>query len=175
MRRRRLVVITVLLAAVVGIGGCKDAKHTGTGRVYNSEYGFSMVPPAGWTESDALPGVFMLHFGPQEGEFRVNLNVTVTKDDGTPVENYPAAMKPAYAKAVVDYEFVEDGFVEFDGRKWYRISSKFRTGQHTVQNLQFIAPSSNGKVYSITFTATAETFEKHRDTFDRSGITGRMD
>ncbi len=156
--------------------GCGSDRHKGAGRAHDSDKGFSIVPPSGWTKGEAMMGAFMVHYGPKEGDFAVNLNVVVQPHDGSAVQDFPRQIKPFLAKLMTDYEDAGDGFVQIDGRKCYHASSKFRMGVARLRNLQYFITSSNGKqVFTLTFTSPVDSFDRHRPVFEQCALTARTD
>lgn len=165
----------LLAGALILLAGCTAAKHKGEGRVYNRKNKFSIVPPPGWTSRGEFMGNFMFFTGPQEQGFAVNFNVNAQKDDGTPIESYPAVIKDVLRQVLVAHEVADEGFTEIDGAKCYYISGRFRGAQGMLQNLQYCIRGAKGRVYTITFTAPQEVFDDYRPVFEEVAISARMD
>ncbi len=163
------------LSALGGLAGCTAAKHKGKGRVHDEKHGFSIVPPAGWVSRGEFMGNFMTFTGPQEEGFAVNFNVNARVHDRSPIEQFPAQIKPAYRKMLTDLVVADERFVTIDKKKCYCISSKFTMGTSRLQNLQYFLVGDNNKLYVMTFTAPADAFAKYRPLFERTALTARTD
>ena len=171
-RREKLLLLAL---AVCLLTGCRSkARHTEPGRVYEAEYGFSIIPPEGWTRADNPPaGDFLTYGGPIEGAFRVNLTVNVNPHTGTPKEALPGIEQQS-ATFFSAYELKDKGLLTIDGRDALYLSSGFDMPIARLQNLQY-AIFTGQKVYTITFTASPATFERYRPVFEKSGLSARVD
>lgn len=166
----------LLLALVVCVlPGCRSkSKHTEPGRVYEAKYGFSIIPPEGWTRADNPPaGDFLTYGGPIEGAFRVNLTVNVNPHTGTPKEALPGIEQQS-ATFFSAYELKDKGPLTIDGRDALFVSSAFDVPIARLENLQY-AIFTGKKVYMITFTAPQSEFGKYRALFEKSGLSARVD
>jgi len=121
-------------------------------------------------------GNFMTYTGPQEGEFTVNFNVNVHEDKSkaTP-EQTLVEVKQLLARLMTNYRAVEEDFEIIDGKRCYCLCGTFEMGRFKLQNLQYGIPTGKGKVYTITFTAPQEVFDKYRPRFERAAVSAQMD
>lgn len=117
-------------------------------------------------------GNFMVAAGPAENGFAANMNVNVNADNATPEQALPV-VKTVLAKIMTDYQSAGEGFLTIDGKKSMFFSSKFRMGQLDLQNLQY-AIFDAGKVYTITFTTSRDTFSKCRPIFEKAALSAQV-
>ena len=72
-----------------------------------------------------------------------------------------------------DYKVVDEGLVTIDGKKGFYLSGTFTHGQLEFQTLLY-GIFSGPKYYTITFTASAETFDTHKAAFKKCAESARM-
>jgi hypothetical protein len=135
------------------------AAQQDSGRTRPQE-GFSFVPPAGWEASTEYPDpkVRLLYLGPTQRGFRANVNMMVEKDSGESFDDISQQAKEAYT-LMLSAKVAEEGRIQIDGKDALYMSSNYRMGPLSIKNAQFFVRGGNGKVFIVTFTATADAFD----------------
>jgi hypothetical protein len=170
-----LAAVAGLTAAIMTAVGCGSAEEDEEApRVRAPEHGFSIIPPAGWIESRKMKGSFLTFSGIREGGFTPNFSVTVTDAPGTP-ELAMKAVKVDSPLLLPDYKVVDEDFVTIDGKKGFYLSGTFTHGQLRFHTLLYGIFSGPRRYYTITFTASAATFDKHKAAFKKCAESVRME
>jgi hypothetical protein len=170
-----LVAVAGLTAAMMTAAGCGSAPEDDeeARRVRAPEHGFSIIPPAGWTKSPTMKGSFLTFSGFREGVFAPNFSVTVADLHGTP-ELAMEAVRVDTLQRRPDYKVVDKDLVTIDGKKGFYLSGTFTHGQLEIHTLLY-GFFSGPKYYTLTFTASAETFDTHKAAFRKCAESARMD
>ena len=142
-------------------------------RVYDKERRISLVLPSSWQEVDAEPP-YVLMFRAPAGEFTPNLNIVITGDDGTPLDQVSEQIKQSMPTYFTDWRVVKDGFSKLDGHKVYVICSKYSEGELTLRGLQYFLVS-NGTLYVVTLTSSSDQFGKLKPTFKKIADSVRVE
>jgi hypothetical protein len=150
-------------------------KHTGEGRVYSKENGFSIIPPKNWNKvANSNGGSFMAFVGPNNANF----NVRDGRDDGTPTEQIGASVKAVYPSQFKQWKLADEGFITIDGKKSYYISSQFvaPSGQQgPIQMIQYFIRGNNQKVYVLSFGVSITRFDELKKLFNETATTAQTD
>lgn len=161
---RRTIFAVAMAMAIATVATCcfppQLAAQQDPGRARNAHAGFSFLPPAGWEASTQYPDpkVRLLYLGPTQRGFRANVNLIVEKDSGESFEDISQQAKEAYT-LMLSAKVAEEGQIQIDGKDTLYMSSDYRMGQLSIKNAQFFIRGGNGKVYILTFTATADAFD----------------
>jgi hypothetical protein len=160
-RRASLAILAMTSAGLIAC--CSSpvlAAQKGSGRAPGAYAGFSFLPPAGWEVSTEYPDpkVRLLYLGPTQRGFRANVNLIVEQDGGESFEEISQQAKEAYT-LMLSAKVSEEGRIQIDGKDTLYMSSDYRMGPLQIRNAQFFVRGGNGKVYILTYTATADVFE----------------
>jgi hypothetical protein len=188
MRAQRIssVVFGIVCVICVADAGAQQRReppfsgHSGEGRVYNKEAGFSFVPPKGWEEGKASGDAFLVFQGPKADGFGTTLNIRFVKyDESAQLEVIVAAVKAALAKQFKEYQCIDESPVTIDGKKAYCICHQcLIQGKDQIVDtkmLQYLIVGNNNRLYILSFGAAATAFDPLRKTFEQSGLTSRTD
>lgn len=141
----------------------------GLGRTYHHPTdGYSFNPPAGWvlhpTEGQAgLSALFGAPVVDNSGQkpFVSNINVVVAQTSD-PLEGLVSQTKEAYPNSLDNYKVVIDSPTVANGLAAHFLGGTYDipgTGQ--MQNIQLMLVSAS-KLYTVTFTSTAKSFNENR-------------
>lgn len=174
----RLVLSLALAAAAVapalavqGGGLSNTPVKTAAARVTDRANGFSIVPPNGWTKGSNQGKTFMLYLDAPKNNFRANLNVNVSPDDGTPVSRLAGIIKPAFAKQFDKWKAMGEGTTTIAGQPSYFLSSRFSMQGYDIQNLQYYIRGKKNRFYVLTFTALASNYKSYEATFKQTAAS----
>jgi hypothetical protein len=87
------------------------------------------------------------------------MNLIVETDTG---ESFDDIAKQAKAEltTLLSAKIAEEGRIVIDGKETLYISSAYRIGPLSLRNAQFFVRGGNGKVYIVTYSAAADTFDR---------------
>jgi hypothetical protein len=161
-------------AMASSVGGAPGSDRT-TGRVSVADEGFSIVPPAGWTAAPKIAPAFLVYTMPAQVGFTANFNVVAQPDDGESLDALPAQMKAHMPKFLQSWKLVDEGFVEINGRRAYRVCSQHKMQGVHLKLLQYMLKGDNSKTYTISFTAPVDRFDLVKGIFEQSAGTILLD
>ncbi|HEY9843232.1 MAG: hypothetical protein ACAI44_26810 [Candidatus Sericytochromatia bacterium] len=139
-----------------------------------SAEGFSIVPPKGWTVSEAGEGTLMIWLDEVKDDFRANFNVNVTEGDSTTVEQLGPVVKEMFAKQFDKWQAMDEGFTEFAGEKGYFLSSRFSMQGYDIRNLQYYIYGKHNRFYVLTFTALNSNYGSYQESFKRAAASVKL-
>ena len=188
MRAQRIssIVFGMVLAICVHNAGANQRReppglgHSGEGRIYNKDAGFSIVPPKGWEEGKASNDAFLVFQGPKTEGFGTTLNVRFVRfDEPEQLEAVAAGVKAALAKQFKEYKCIDESPVTIDGKKAYSICHQCliqaKDQDVDTKMLQYLIIGNNKRLYILTFGSAANAFDPLRKTFELSALTSRTD
>jgi hypothetical protein len=161
MFKRTFVQQTLFLTLLVFLAGCtpEDPRHQGAGRVQLSPHPFSLVPPAGWPESDQ--GEATRGFaGPETDGLAASLVMRAA-----PGETTVAKMAEQFAAEPAG-EIRDQRVIQVDGKDALWVLGDSRVEGRPALSAQVFMPVA-GQVYMVSFMAGAEAFDRHRSELDR--------
>ena len=174
VRGKRYIAVGLLLASL-SISGCpRQTLHADTTevhpdrRVSSRKEGISIVPPAGYRDNGPSFWHVMNFLGPAEGDFTVNFNIWAHTDKGLDIEQAGPVLQQVAATHMPKYQLLEDGFRDLPHGKTYFACGLFRWAGRDVKCITYCLRGGNGRIYAITYSAPAETFDTHRPHFDAS-------
>ena len=109
MKRHRTLLVfgigIILIMLVIGLSGCIEEKKSSDLGYKNTEYGFALNPPEGWTveENAGFLDTVAMFLGPTEDNFNINMVITANtsamgvKDSATIVKGTTPTMTKAAA------------------------------------------------------------------------------
>ena len=151
-----------------------DSRHLAPGRSYVARYGFSILPPIGYEGRSPGGSALLLFLGPEDFGYFPNIAVSVKDDDGTPIEKLGETVKNELKKKRSSYTVVTEGLTLLDGKRAYAITAQYVQGAYSVQSLQYLV-RSNGRVYTLIFTAHARALGKHKGEFETAAKSAMID
>jgi hypothetical protein len=151
-----------------------NSRHLAPGRSYVARYGFSILPPAGYEGRSPGGNALLLFLGPEDFGYSPNIAVSVKDDDGTPIEKLGETVKNELKKKRSSYTVVTEGLTLLDGKRAYAITAQYVQGAYNVQSIQYLV-RSNGRVYTLTFTAHARALGKHKGEFETAAKSAMID
>lgn len=133
------------------------------------------MPPAGFASAGESIDHFLNFRGPEEGTLTVNFNISLQKDDGSPIEVAPRRVRQIMRLLLTNYVHLEEGQTVIDGKRCYYCSATFDWKGQRCRNLQYYLRGGNGMLYIVTFASLEATFARHRTDFERAALTARTD
>jgi len=165
-----------LLAAALAVAaaGCGRDGPPNAPRARHDETGFSIVPPREWTRQE-LDGAGIMGFtGPKVDGFAVHFSVAVQSAGGDDLEQFARNVNRAQARGLDDYRLVERGFATIGGRRWRRLSARFRLGDLPVRDLQYFTIAGD-RAFVLRFAVPARVFRRYRPLLEWCANTARVD
>ena len=169
------VLVGLALAAVVP-AGCQKGQPE-PGRYYSKSDGFSLVFPPGWARKENVMGTTVMAMRPEEAgeEFRENVNVVVERlASPMDVGEYLSLSLANLSRLLAEGAELEVADAELGGAPAKRIIYETTLGQVRVKGLLVLAVKGQ-RGYAMTCSATPETFETFRPTFDEIAGTFRFE
>lgn len=167
-------IIRLLVTLPFLILGCSDS---GTDPV-DSDVRPALDFPEDWTEGQATGIVLLLATSPIEGgvdPFRENVNVVVEGyAEGRDFDQYVAGSLLSLSTALSGYSTIESDGAELAGRSARRVVYTGRLDNVTLYNLIYIVDGGN-RAWTITCSATPESFDTWVDTFEGIVATFRLE
>jgi hypothetical protein len=164
MFKRAFLQWTLFLILLVLLAACapQDPRHQGAGRVQLSPHPFSLVPPAGWPESDQ--GEATRGFaGPESDGLAASLVMRAAPGETTVAKMAEQfAAEPAADPAG---DIREQRVIQVDGKDALWILGDSRVEGRPALSAQLFMPAA-GQVYMVSFMAGAEAFDRHRAELD---------
>ena len=143
-----------------------QAVHAGPGRLYDRANGFSLIPPADYTTKVPAVGGFLTLQGPRDYGFPVTVTIAVRIGEHKSMDQAAESLKAELRKNNRNYSLVNDGTTIIDGKKAYLLVSRFTQGATNLQSIQYCVRGDGGKLYLLTCTAHARSFNQHRQKFE---------
>lgn len=141
----------------------------GAEKVNSKEYGFSMEVPEGYTyQKDYGEMVPLLIYSPLEGEndkFRESINVTSEKFTGD-ADTYYQANVMGMNNVLKDFKPSENGRTTINGQPTHWLTYTFTYGELSLKVLAYCF-SFNGRGYVVTCSASPESFDSYKATFEK--------
>ena len=159
--------LSLLLVLVIAACAQEDPRHQGAGRVQLSPHPFSLVPPAGWPESDQAPDTRAFG-GPETGGLGASLVMRAAPGEASVAEM--AAQFQADPAAGVR----EQRVIQVDGQDALWILGESQVEGRPALSAQLFMPSA-GQVYMVSFMAGAEAFDGLRGELDQVVASIRRD
>jgi len=134
--------------------------------------------PEDWTEQQPGGIILLLATSPMEGgadPFRENVNVVVEQyAAGRDFDQYVAGSLLSLSTALSGYSTIESDGAELAGRSARRIVYTGRLDNITLYNLIYIVDGGD-RAWTITCSATPESFDRWVTTFDQIAETFRLE
>ena len=172
MGRRPKILIGVAAAAAVGISAAVLTWRLGVwghGRTYsNPSLNFSLTVPEGWTVRDTSGPVALVVTGPAADDgSRPNVNVVVEPSAAT-LDEFARQTLESLQHTYKDkgFKLIAEG-PQGDRRKAPHVYATFEesaTGRTVKQRQLYVI--GNGRAYTVTATATPETFAEYEPEFE---------
>ncbi|HLN89142.1 MAG TPA: DcrB-related protein [Candidatus Binatia bacterium] len=140
----------------------------------NTQYGFSITAPTGWTTSEGVSGTVVIFYGPTMTETGtdVNINIAVTSTTETLSEAI-SSMKTDYPTSFSDYSLVSESNRNIGGLSSYELVYTFTDSGNTYKQKQVVL-IENGQGFIITCTAIPSNYDSYLPTFEQSIQTFRL-
>ena len=179
MAGKRFVALAVLGFAFLSasLAGC-SGKSPEPGRYYKKQEGFSIRFPAEWEQKENVMGTAVMALSPAEGAgdtFRENVNVTV---EALPT---PMDLEKYFELSLLNLKKLLDGGqppevsdATLGGEKAKRVIYQTTMGQIGVKGMLYVAVKGN-RGYALTCSATPDSFDAFRPTFDEIVGTFRFE
>jgi hypothetical protein len=134
----------------------------------NIAYGFSITPPAGWTEyhDPAVVVAFM-------DLDKVGLIEVYVRDTSKSLTNYVASIKDAEQKAHSSYNIISENTKKIGELTCYELVAEY-TDNGTTWKRQQEYFAENNKVYIINCQADASVYDSYYEEFQSSSQTFRL-
>ena len=134
--------------------------------------------PEDWTRQPASGSVILLALSPEEDTadtFRESMNVVVEAyADGRDFDQYVAGSMLALSTALSNYSTVESDPTELGGRRAHRIVYSGTLDNTDLYNLVYLVDGGD-RAWTITCSATPESFDRWVTTFDQIAETFRLE
>lgn len=163
LRMHRAVSMMVLILLLSGCSGKEP------GRYYNSRDNFSIKFPEEWENTEGFMGTAVISRSLLENnadQFRENVNVVVEQlPREMSLDEYGAAGIQNLPRVITDFQEIENGATTINEHdaKWLMYSG--RVGTIRLKCKQFYMVH-NKRGYVITCSATPETYDSYKYTFD---------
>lgn len=140
----------------------------------NTQYGFSITAPTGWTTNEGVSGTAVIFYGPTMTETGtdVNINVAVSTTAQTLSEAI-SSLKADYPNEFPNFSLVSESSRNIGGLNSYELVYSFTDAGNTYKQKQVVFVE-NGQGFIITCTAIPSNYDTYLPTFDQSIQTFRL-
>ncbi|MGE5528801.1 MAG: hypothetical protein ACM3X6_06635 [Patescibacteria group bacterium] len=167
--RRRWIRPLIAAACLVCLAAAMPLA-AGTRVYHDDELGFSLELPADWEASKGPLGVPLVAISPAESgndTFRENVNVILDElPEAVSIDAYMAASVAEMKKYLTDFQGHEEGRIDLSDLPAGWLVYSHRMGQVKLKNLAY-AILAGKTCYTITCSATPESFGRFRKAFDQ--------
>jgi Tfp pilus assembly protein PilO len=142
----------------------------------NSERGFSIYPPQGWSiDESGQFGTLAIFTNPQAdqvGELSFNANISVISEsaEGMSFDEYLGAARDSLSELLVGYQLVEDRSVTVSGFEAHILGGVFTQADLPLRNLYLLA-FKDEVAYVLTATALSSTWDTYQSLIETSFLT----
>lgn len=154
-----MVVIVALVSLTVSCGGAPVIPMT----LYeNTEHGFAIEYPEGWTENVIRPGAFFyIEFSDPEGYLSAGVSLEYKFEELTLAEAVSEAK--AYLEYTPQFELISEGNVTIgEGISGYEIVSEGDLGTGKVEKLRFIMGVREKQAFSVMVRGEPADFDQQK-------------
>jgi hypothetical protein len=126
----------------------------------DSQNGFSITPPTGWTTDEGGGGVLVMFLGPQDPDVGpVNINVDIQQTIQS-LETIVANTKTSWSAAYSNYSLVTDKSIVINGLTGHELKISYsQDGSPTMQvSVLFV---ENDALYQVTYLAGPTTYDTY--------------
>ncbi len=156
-----------------------SARSFGATEYVNSAYGFSIIPPSGWSTKEAATvdkyTPIVVFIGEYEERFAPTINIMTEPLYGLSFDDYAQAAKESVANDLAhnNYLLIEWKKKEINNMVAYEHIYTFTFGGNIQKADQyFFATNTNG--FAITYTAVPHTYDKYLKDFKQSALSFKL-
>lgn len=168
-RIKYFIFIAFIFVFLFNISYCNTEKYV------NKDFGFSIVPPAGWSIQDGKPyNLVVLFIGPAEGGFspNFNLNIVDVPFGVSEINEELVEIIKSQLKALEDYlgtiDFISEGERKVAKYNGFELEYFVYVGDDVVIEQKQVYLIHKGKFYVFTFSSLADSFDKYLPLFEKS-------
>lgn len=160
-----------------GSGESTEAAANESDRYSNLTKGFSIVFPADWEMMESYQGTAVTAFGPatDEKSSRPMANVVVEMvPETTTLKQYYERSLTNLASLIPRYRTVESAASTVGKLPAMRLVSRYELGGRPVAAVAYFVTGAE-KAYVLTFACEAGELEQHKELFDQTAATFRVE
>ena len=163
MRRSLFLVAGFLILSALALAEAKVWK--------DPEYGFTLVPPPGWTLSDTATAQVSMSAPESQNGFAANINVMVQSAPGVTLDQYAEKSLEQAHRYKGKLQSQKD--VEAHGRKGRQLhlTATVKDRQLEILSTFYII---NNRVYLITATASPDSFKDYLPVFEANAKSFKL-
>ena len=135
----------------------------------NSEYGFSIDPPEGWSLNEDFY-VLALFMAPDESGFPPRLSINVFDRTRTELGSIALQIKSGYISMFNDFLVLEEGDETVQGLPVYRMVCTWKQGIYNIKMTEIIIQKI-GRFYDLAYIAREEDYNANLPLFNNSLAT----
>jgi hypothetical protein len=170
MKKQLIVVVAVLLISV-GLCGCfglnQEDELSGLG-YSNTEFGFGLNPPAGWTkDTSGTLGLIVIFYAPIDDDFAENINaVSDILPSGTSLSSYVDTTIDYLNDYLTDYNLISSNPRTVNGMNAYEYEYNYTQVIYNIKAKQVIV-EKNSKIIALTYTAEIDDYDTYSSEFEQ--------
>ncbi|HDZ22739.1 hypothetical protein LCGC14_0451620 [marine sediment metagenome] len=177
LTNRKWIIAMCTVVFIAALSTAEDADKAAEGQYRDETNGFTITPPTGWTTKQAGVGQVFFH-SPLESKtdgFSENINIIVGQADKLPdLESFKKAMTAGMEAVFENFTFIEAAVTNVNGMKAIRTVFTFTMKKFTIKSVQYMI-IKDGKSFTITGTALADTYETYLTAFEATVGTLQID
>ena len=154
----------ILVMLAIGLSGCTEEEKSSDLGYKNTEYGFALNPPEGWTveENTGFLGTVAMFLGPTEDNFNINMVITANiSDSGDKLDT-----------AVEEFQiFLSDSDITIDISRETIVNEmnayEFVYSANTLKQKMILVEKGN-LVLGLVYSALENSYDNYVTVFDES-------
>jgi hypothetical protein len=169
MKKQLIIVGIMLVLLAVGLSGCTQEDKLKDLSYKNTQYGFGLNSPAGWTTDENDQYGVVRFYGPTENNFAVNLGVTEpsTMNESETLSSGIEQVLAYLPTILTNFSLISNNAITVNGMNAQEITYTFAQGIYSLQGKQVYIEKSK-IVYCLTYTALLDTYNTYLSVIDQS-------
>ena len=177
MKKNFIIIGMTLVLITIGISGCLEDKSSTTNalsglKYSNTQYGFGLNPPEGWTidENDQFGPVRF--YGPIIDDTTVNIGISEPSylATGESLNSVVITLVEYYSSYFTNFSEISNNSRIVNGMNAHDLVYTFTQGVYELKQMQVLVEKSK-KSFGITFTASVSSFDDYISAFEQSIAT----
>jgi hypothetical protein len=155
-----VVVIVIIAAIIISYQSGNPLSNLGYS---NTENGFGLNPPAGWTtEESGIMGTIVIFYAPNDNDiFKENINVVPTElPSGTTLSSFVDSVQNQLSSYLTNSTLLSSNARTINGMNAYEYIYKYTQGIYDLKAKQVLV-EKNSKLIIITYTAGIDGYDTY--------------
>ena len=165
MKKQLIIVGMIPVLIAVGFSGCTENNTANELGYQNTEFGFALNPPEGWTIQDVSNqyAVFVSFLGPTEDNFQINIYISnATLETGETIAGKAEELTDMYSSNE-NFSLIISDETTVNDMNAYEIVYTMNTLKQKM-----VLVEKNNKVLILVYSALETSYDKYLTVFEES-------